>query len=158
MVGFIIAGGILVAVGVVFLIVAIILLINKSNKKKYSAKTTGKVINMCKSAQSFNAGNDGEGAHFGVYVTGSTARRKHNRCPIFTYNVNGMQYTRADSIACDIDMINHMMQKQVDVYYAPHNPIDSKLTVRNPLMIIGLVFVFISMLLIGMGIVFLMSC
>ena len=150
-------GGILAGVGVVFLILGVIFIIIGNGKKKYSAKTTGRVINMCKSSQSFNSGGDGNGAHFGVYVTGNPNIQKHNRCPVFTYSVNGMQFTHADDIAYDINKIKHMLQQPVDVYYDPRNPADAKLNVRSPLMVVGVIFLIVSLLFFVMGIAFVMS-
>lgn len=155
--GFLIAGIILVFIGIVFLTLGIIFCVKGNNKKKYSGRTTGKVIDMCKSAKSFNSGGDGEGLHFGVYVsTGNTSRPKLSSCPIFTYTVNGMQYTRADNVAYDVSMIRHMMERTVDIFYNPSNPADAKLVVRSPLLIVGIVFILVSVLMLGMGMSFIM--
>lgn len=150
-----ITGAIIISVGVIFLILGIIFCLTGNNKKKYSAITVGQVIDMCKNANSFNTGGDGEGAHFGAYVTtGNTNKPKTNRCPVFIYTVNGMQYKRADSISYDIRTVERMMNKPVNVFYNPSEPSDAKLSVRSPLMIVGFTFIGVSVLLLAMGIAF----
>lgn len=150
---FFIVGVSLALVGVVFLAVGIILCLKGNNKKKYTGKTTGRITDMCKNAQSFNSGGDGEGLHFGVYIsTRSGKRSKKSSCPIFTYTVDGVQYTRADNMSNDVKRIERMMGRTVDVYYNPENPMDARLTVTSPLCIVGIIFILISIPFLGFGI------
>ncbi len=151
---FMIVGAGIVGLGLIFLIVAIIVLV-KGSGKKYSAQTTGMVIDMCQSAKSYNSGGDGSGLHAGVYVTTGSSQRMHiNRCPIFTYNVNGFQYNRADQVSINESTIRRMLQQPITVYYDPYNPADARLSKKNGMGLIGGIFIIVGLVMIGMGVMF----
>lgn len=117
------AGIIVMICGAPLLFIGIILFIIGKKTWKYTAQTTGQVIDMCLNAFSYNRGNSG-GMGIGVR-TGSMG--SNTRCPIYSYFVNGQEYRRAGSVSYNVGHIYRLMRKPVTVYYNPDNPEQSTL-------------------------------
>lgn len=79
-------------------------------------QTEGRVVDMCMNAIGYN---NGKSVRTGESGTG-------NRCPIYSYYVNGREYRRASNVAYNKGYVRSMMNKPVMVYYNPENPEQSR--------------------------------
>jgi len=148
-----IAGVIVAGAGILFLFLSIIFLIIGGMCRKCTACTKGRIVDMCYNAYDFNNGGSGR-ASVGIYSGGSSAG---TRCPIFSYQVNGVRYLRASNVAYKINQIekNINQAKVIDVYYNPSRPQQATLAKQGALSIIGKVFLGVGAGMLVLGIIFL---
>lgn len=111
----IIAGCIVIGVSIIFLLIGAVLFAVGKITWKCTGETTGKIIGMCLNAFSFNQGGTGD-AEIGISLGAGGAG---NRCPVFTYQVNGMEYRRASNVSWNRQQIKRKMNQQRAVYYDP---------------------------------------
>lgn len=124
-------------VGAFFLILGVIFVMIGRMKFKCTAETEGRIIDMCLNAYDYNNGNSGNTA-IGIFV-GSSSPGMY--CPIFTYRVNGVEYTRASNVSWNQGQIKRKMNKPRTVYYNPENPEQASLTKQSVFAVIGKIFI-----------------
>lgn len=133
-----------------FLILGIIFVIAGKLSFKCTAATEGRIIDMCFNAYDYNNGHSGSTA-FGIRV-GSLEPGMY--CPVFTYCVNGMEYTRASNVSWNRDQIKRKINKPRTIYYNPENPKQASLTKRSFLDIMGKIFILVGAVSLAAGIIF----
>lgn len=144
-----IAGGILLMMGLFFLLAGIILFLIRKFTWIYTAQTTGQVIDMCMNAFDYNMGNSGN-VSLGIR-TGSSSPGV--RCPIYSYYVNGQEYRKASRVGHNRSYIRKMMEKPITVYYNPENPEQSCLGKIGALGFTGIVLSSFGAVMLIVGIV-----
>lgn len=139
-----IAGSIAMICGVVFFILGITFFVLEKKTWKSTVQTEGRVVDMCMNAIGYN---NGKSVRTGESGTG-------NRCPIYSYYVNGREYRRASNVAYNKGYVRSMMNKPVMVYYNPENPEQFCLGKMTAFAFVGIVFCGLGVLFMGMGMVF----
>lgn len=134
--------------GMLFLVLGIIFVMVGKMSFKCTEATEGSIIDMCYNAYDYNIGGSGNGAE-GIYVGGSDPGMY---CPVFTYRVNGMKYTRASNVSWNLGQIKRKMNKPRTIYYNPENPEQASLTKQSFLAIIGKIFILAGVVSIAAGI------
>lgn len=135
-------------VGMLFLVLGIIFVMVGKVSFKCTAATEGSIIDMCYNAYDYNNGGSGNRA-VGIYVGDSDPGMY---CPIFTYRVNGMEYTRASNVSWNRGQIKRKMNKPRTIYYNPENPKQASLTKQSALAIMGKIFILVGAVSIAVGI------
>jgi hypothetical protein len=139
--------------GFVFIIPAIIMYILYSNKKKKILKykhTTGIITSTAYNGFNYNNGMD-KNIQFGIgnAVSGMTHR-------VYEYEVNGVKYSRAESVAVSGDIVKKDLGKNVDVYYDESDPNKSVIKIpgkKDEFQILSIVFFSISIFFIILGLI-----
>lgn len=142
-------GGVCLVVGIGFLFPARIV-------GKLSATTRGIIRDITLDAMKYNASTsspaEGEvsGTKFVVRAgVGGTIRKekytKHVYHSVYFYNVNGIEYSRADGPGYNKGLAEKKIGEQVTVYYDPSNPLKSSLSS-------GKVYKILSLFLISLGV------
>lgn len=145
-----IAGFILLGLGIGFLILGLIFCaFGKRNKR--SSQVEGTIVDMCYNSYMYNHGGNGN-VKAGI---SSGSQSLSSSCPVFEYQVNGVTYKRADKVAYNRGRLMRIMGQQRVVYYDPDNPQDASLSMQSPLTVIGVVFSVLGAVMIIMAIVFL---
>lgn len=142
-------------VGVVFLIPALIMYIFYNNKQKKISRyahTTGVITSNAYNGFNYNNGMN-KNIQFGIgnAVSGMTHR-------VYEYEVNGVKYSRAESVAVTGDIIKKDLGKTVDVYYDETDPNKSVIKIpgkKDEFKILSFIFLGVSIFLIVLGIIFL---
>ena len=96
---------------------------------------------MCMNAIGYN---NGKSVRTGDSGTG-------DRCPIYSYYVNGREYRRASNVAYNKGYVRSMMNKPVMVYYNPENPEQSSLGKMTAFALMGIVFLWLGSFIYGYG-------
>lgn len=135
-------------IGLLFFTLGIIFAIIGKKIFKCTAETEGRIIDMCHNAYNYNYGGSGRVA-IGVHLGG--AADPGMSCPIFTYRVNGMEYTRASNISWNRGQIRRKMNKTRTIYYNPENPEQASLTKQSSLALIGKIFILVGGISIAAG-------
>lgn len=137
-------------VGLLFLILG--LAFSMIGKKTFNctAVTEGRIIDMCYNAYDYNNGNSGRTA-VGIYIGTSDPGMF---CPVFTYRVNGIEYTRASYVSWNKGQINRKMNKPRTIYYNPENPQEASLSKRSILTLMGTIFILVGAVTIAAGVLF----
>ena len=100
-------------------------------------------------AFSFNHGGIGD-AQIGISLGTGGAE---NRCPIFTYQVNGVEYRRASNVSWNRQQIERKMNQPRTVYYDPVNPSVATLSKQSVLSVVGKIFLLIGGVVLIVGLV-----
>lgn len=145
------AGTIVIICGSPLLLIGIILFIIRKKTWKYTAQTTGQVIDMCMNGFAYNRGYSG---NVGVVVDNGL-NNSGSRCPIYSYYINGQEYRRAGSVAYNTGYVYKMMQKPVVVYYNPKNPQQSTLGKMNGLAFTAMIFSILGGVTVLVGVILL---
>ncbi|MDE6760871.1 MAG: DUF3592 domain-containing protein [Lachnospiraceae bacterium] len=146
-----IAGYIVLGIGVLFILLGIIFFFVGKAVWKRCGRTEGKIIDMCYNAYSYNHGGNGKQA-IGI----STGNRSiKTQCPIFLYYVDGVEYKRADNVARNRGQIKRSMNQTHTVYYNLDNPEDASLIGKSIFSVIGIVFVPIGVVMLVISLVLL---
>ncbi len=139
---------VLEGVGMLFFVLGVIFIMVGKAKFKCTAETEGRIIDMCINAYDYNNGGSGHTA-IGIYM-GSFEPGMY--CPIFTYRVNGMEYTRASNISWNQGQIKRKMNKPRTIYYNPEKPEQASLTKQSSFAIMGSIFILTGAISIATGV------
>lgn len=135
-------------VGMLFFVLGVIFIMVGKANFKCTATTEGRIIDMCLNAYDYNNGGSGHTA-IGILM-GSSSPGMY--CPIFTYRVNGIEYTRASNVSWNQGQIRRKMNKPRMVYYNPENPEQASLAKQSVFVIMGRIFSLVGVISIVTGI------
>ncbi len=148
-----IAGCIVAGMGSLFLLLGIILFCVGKKTWNRTEQVTGTIVDMCRNAYDYNHGGTGNYDAFSGIRTGSVHRATW--CPIYTYTVNGVSYTRASNVSWDKRTVKRKMEVPQNVYYNPNDPKDSSLVKQSIVCLVGGIFLLVGFFLAVIGTVFL---
>jgi len=146
-----IAGCIVGGIGGVFLLLGITFCCVGKKIWKCTEQVNGRIVNMCMNAYDYNHGETGN-SNIGIKIGGTSPG---TRCPVFSYMVNGVEYSRASNVAWNIGMIKRKMQQPQTIYYNPDNPQQSSLSRQSVWSTLGKVFILVGLVMIVVGLAFL---
>ncbi|MDE6760874.1 MAG: hypothetical protein K2J90_09390 [Lachnospiraceae bacterium] len=122
------------------------------SKKKFDAVVSGQIIDSCYNPGEFNHEDTWKGADPRFDIDGVRVYTT-SAYPIFSYTVNGKEYTRAEYIYISRSSINRKKKRGVKVYYKASQPEIATIfnggilrLVRNILLIITVVLLCVGLI------------